>query len=104
MLKSSFIKFSEKVIKDAKEQFEKKLEKDNNKPLVANDITELSILHPLSLNSHCLGEYTVDFEIDKVLGLKLHPDPAKNQYPLYLNYAQIVPDICHIVLQVSLLD
>lgn len=42
----------------------------------------------------------MNFEIDKVLGLNLHPDPAKNSYPIYMNYTQIIPDICDIVLQV----
>lgn len=42
VLKTSYIKFSEKMIRDAKENFIRKLETDVNKPLVARDIGELS--------------------------------------------------------------
>lgn len=44
VLKTSYIKFSEKMIRDAKENFIKKLEVDNNKPLVARNVSELSNL------------------------------------------------------------
>jgi len=43
---------------------------------------------------------TLNFEIDKIVGLNLHADPTRNKYPIYLNYTQIVPDICHIVMDV----
>jgi len=42
-LKASYIKFSEKLIKDAKDKFTAQLEKEKNKPLVAHNVAELSI-------------------------------------------------------------
>ena len=47
------------------------------------------------------GEMTLNFEIDKLIGMNLHADPTRNKYPIYLNYTQIVPDICHIVMDVK---
>jgi len=85
ILKASYIKFSEKLIKDAKDNFIAKLAKENNKPLVAHNVAELR-------------EMTLNFELDKLIGLNLHADPTRNKYPIYLNYTQIVPDICHIVI------
>lgn len=43
VIKKSYIKYSEKLIKDAKEEFTLRLAKETNKPLVAKDVADLSI-------------------------------------------------------------
>jgi len=96
VIKANYIKFSEKLIKEAVATIHKKILQDKCDPLVVRNPSQLSNL--VIFISKDIEEYVLNYEIDKALGLNLYHE-TKNIFPIYLSYSMIIPEICSIVTQ-----